>query len=65
MNTVRKLEHVKTGAQDKPTVDCIIADCGELKPGEDDGVLPPQDGDIYADWPRTFPLIMNSLSIYP
>eukprot|EP00591_Stephanopyxis_turris_P011980 CAMPEP_0195516902 /NCGR_PEP_ID=MMETSP0794_2-20130614/9033_1 /TAXON_ID=515487 /ORGANISM="Stephanopyxis turris, Strain CCMP 815" /LENGTH=486 /DNA_ID=CAMNT_0040645613 /DNA_START=32 /DNA_END=1492 /DNA_ORIENTATION=- len=30
MDTVRKIEDVDKGAQDKPTVDVIIDDCGEL-----------------------------------
>lgn len=31
MDIVRKIENVETGASDKPEVDVIIADCGELK----------------------------------
>jgi len=51
MNVVRELEHVKTDS-DKPLVPCVIADCGEIAPGEDDGVPVPKDGDIYSDWPE-------------
>lgn len=31
MEIVRKIEDVKTGASDKPEVDVIINDCGELQ----------------------------------
>ncbi|KAJ3567319.1 hypothetical protein NP233_g6440 [Leucocoprinus birnbaumii] len=31
MDIVRKIENVKKGAQDRPEVDVIIADCGELE----------------------------------
>ena len=31
MEIVRKIEDVKTATSDKPEVDVIIADCGELK----------------------------------
>mmetsp|Transcript_197 Transcript_197/g.278 ORF Transcript_197/g.278 Transcript_197/m.278 type:complete len:286 (+) Transcript_197:101-958(+) len=31
MEVVRKIENVKTGANDKPDIDVIISDCGELK----------------------------------
>lgn len=31
MEIVRKIEDVRTGASDKPEVDVIIFDCGELK----------------------------------
>ncbi len=30
MDVVRKMENVQTGASDKPDVDVIIADCGEM-----------------------------------
>lgn len=32
MDVVRKIENVKTGSNDKPDVDVIIADCGEMPP---------------------------------
>ena len=44
------MENVTT-TDDRPVDDVIIADCGELKEGEDDGVLPPADGDVYEDAP--------------
>ncbi|KAJ1725055.1 peptidyl-prolyl cis-trans isomerase cpr6 [Coemansia erecta] len=53
---VRAIEATKTGDSDKPVEDVIVADCGELKPGEDDGCTPadgvpedPEDYDIPAD----------------
>ncbi|KAL5011964.1 hypothetical protein ScPMuIL_010515 [Solemya velum] len=37
---------------EKPKLLCAIRDCGEIKPGEDDGVKEEDDtGDVYADWP--------------
>lgn len=31
---------------------CIVEDCGELKPGEHDGVTGDDGtGDVYAEWP--------------
>lgn len=35
----------------RPLEDVIIEDCGELKPGEDDGVPPPADGDEIPAYP--------------
>ncbi|KAJ2231038.1 peptidyl-prolyl cis-trans isomerase cpr6 [Coemansia sp. RSA 1722] len=53
---VSTIEEQSTGANDKPEHDVVIADCGELKPGEDDGTLPedgvpedPEDYDLPAD----------------
>ena len=30
MDVVRKIENTKIGASDKPAVDVVIADCGEM-----------------------------------
>jgi hypothetical protein len=30
MDIIRKMEEMETGANDKPAVDVIIADCGEI-----------------------------------
>lgn len=38
MDLVREIENLET-TNDKPNTPCIIADCGTLKPGEDDGVI--------------------------
>jgi cyclophilin family peptidyl-prolyl cis-trans isomerase len=32
MDALRKIEAVKTGENDKPEVDVVIADCGQLPP---------------------------------
>jgi peptidyl-prolyl isomerase D len=50
MGVVRKLENMETNS-DKPVLDCIIADCGELAEGADDGVAAPADGDVYEEFP--------------
>jgi peptidyl-prolyl isomerase D len=51
MGVVRALEHVPTGEQDRPEKECKIEDCGQLQPGESDGIPAPADGDIYEEWP--------------
>ncbi|XP_043709213.1 peptidyl-prolyl cis-trans isomerase CYP40-like [Telopea speciosissima] len=52
MGVVRSIEHVTTGDGDLPTVDVIVADCGEIPEGEDDGLCNFfKDGDTYPDWP--------------
>ncbi|XP_019165499.1 PREDICTED: peptidyl-prolyl cis-trans isomerase CYP40-like isoform X1 [Ipomoea nil] len=52
MGVVRSIEHVQTGENDCPTADVIIADCGEIPEGEDDGIANFfNDGDMYPDWP--------------
>jgi peptidyl-prolyl isomerase D len=50
---VRNLENLET-VQDKPVKDAIIANCGELAEGEDDGVVVPQDGDDFEEFPGIF-----------
>eukprot|EP00998_Keelungia_sp_KM082_P005570 NODE_1883_length_1192_cov_66.181221_g1867_i0.p1 GENE.NODE_1883_length_1192_cov_66.181221_g1867_i0~~NODE_1883_length_1192_cov_66.181221_g1867_i0.p1 ORF type:complete len:358 (-),score=92.35 NODE_1883_length_1192_cov_66.181221_g1867_i0:47-1120(-) len=47
MNTVRALEHISVGAQDRPKVLCAIENCGEITDGEADGVQ--EDG--WLDYP--------------
>ncbi|KAA8536166.1 hypothetical protein F0562_028644 [Nyssa sinensis] len=52
MGVVRSIEHVTTVDNDLPTVDVIIADCGEIPEGADDGIANFfKDGDVYPDWP--------------
>nr|GME11030.1 peptidyl-prolyl cis-trans isomerase CYP40-like [Ipomoea batatas] len=52
MGVVRSIEHVQTGENDRPTADVIIADCGEIPEGADDGISNFfNDGDMYPDWP--------------
>ena len=50
MGIVRTIEHVDC-VNTKPTAVCKIDDCGELAPGEDDGVEVKKDGDPYEDYP--------------
>ncbi|RWW26903.1 hypothetical protein GW17_00008690 [Ensete ventricosum] len=53
MGVVRSIEHTPVGDADCPTVDVVIADCGELPEGADDGVSNFfKDGDLYPDWPN-------------
>lgn len=52
MGVVRSIEHVTIGDNDRPVVDVLIADCGEIPEGADDGVSNFfSDGDTYPDWP--------------
>ncbi|PKA55478.1 Peptidyl-prolyl cis-trans isomerase CYP40 [Apostasia shenzhenica] len=52
MGVVRSVEHTPVGDNDCPSVDAIIAECGELLEGVDDGVTNFfKDGDMYPDWP--------------
>lgn len=49
---IRAVEQTPVGNNDCPVNDVIIADCGEIPEGEDDGVLNFfKDGDKYPDWP--------------
>ncbi|CAG8793822.1 5742_t:CDS:2, partial [Racocetra fulgida] len=48
---VRAIEAVNT-AGESPVKTIKIADCGELKEGEDDGIPQLMDGDEYEDWPE-------------
>ncbi|KAK9112844.1 hypothetical protein Scep_020363 [Stephania cephalantha] len=52
MGVVRAIEHVPTSDGDFPTVDIVIADCGEIPEGADYGISNFfNDGDTYPDWP--------------
>ena len=52
MGVVRSIEHVITGENDRPTLDVVIADCGEIPEGAHDGVSNLfKDGDTFPDWP--------------
>jgi len=52
MGVVRSIEHVTTGENDCPDVDVVIADCGEIPEGADDGIANFfNDGDMFPDWP--------------
>lgn len=58
---VREMEHQET-VSDRPIKPVIIADCGELKEGEDDGIAVPDDGDELPGYPRMrFPLLFLCL----
>ncbi|KAF5759263.1 putative peptidylprolyl isomerase [Helianthus annuus] len=52
MGTVKSIEHVATDDDDRPVLDVVIENCGEIKDGEDDGMGNFfKDGDEYPDWP--------------
>ncbi|KAF6162625.1 hypothetical protein GIB67_003171, partial [Kingdonia uniflora] len=52
MGVVRSIEHVVIGDGDRPTLDVVISNCGEILEGMDDGVSNLfKDGDTFPDWP--------------
>ncbi|PQM41359.1 peptidyl-prolyl cis-trans isomerase CYP40 [Prunus yedoensis var. nudiflora] len=52
MGVVRSIEHVSTKDDHFPTQQVVIADCGQLPEGADDGLCNIfKDGDVYPDWP--------------
>ncbi|KAF5751225.1 Peptidyl-prolyl cis-trans isomerase CYP40 [Tripterygium wilfordii] len=63
MGVVRSIEHVTGGDGDCPSVDVVIADCGEIPQGTDDGISNFfKDGDEYPDWPADLDESSNDLS---
>ncbi|KAG0281356.1 Peptidyl-prolyl cis-trans isomerase D [Linnemannia exigua] len=54
VSVVREIERTPKGNGDAPLSPVIIADCGELAEGEDDGISGPDAGDKYADWPEDY-----------
>ncbi|XP_073004629.1 peptidyl-prolyl cis-trans isomerase CYP40 isoform X1 [Typha latifolia] len=63
MGVVRSIEHSPVGDGDRPTVDVIVADCGELPEGASDGVSNFfKDGDTYPDWPNDLDEKPNEVS---
>ncbi|XP_078369415.1 peptidyl-prolyl cis-trans isomerase D-like [Oculina patagonica] len=52
MNIVQELENTPV-ENTKPIKPCVIDDCGELQPGEDDGTsVDDGTGDLLPDWPN-------------
>ncbi|KAL0911911.1 hypothetical protein M5K25_017848 [Dendrobium thyrsiflorum] len=48
----RAIEHISAGDDDCPNIEIVIADCGEIPEGSDDGISNFfKDGDMYPDWP--------------
>lgn len=52
MNVVKELEDTPVDGS-TPEKPCVIEDCGELQPGEDDGISKVDDGtgDLLPEWP--------------
>jgi len=50
-DVVRECENVPV-QEDKPSKRVVIANCGELYPGQDDGVVVPNDGDVVPGFPE-------------
>ncbi|XP_053316195.1 peptidyl-prolyl cis-trans isomerase D [Spea bombifrons] len=58
---VKMLENIEAKGE-KPVKPCVIADCGELKEG-DDWVIPPLDGsgDVHPDFPEDSDVELNDV----
>ncbi|KAE8210168.1 hypothetical protein CF319_g2117 [Tilletia indica] len=53
-SVVRRIEAIETGPSDRPKVNVTIADCGEIKEGESDGIEAETSGDKYEDFPEDY-----------
>lgn len=63
MGVVRLIEHVTTAENYYPTLDVVIANCGELAEGEDDGMSNFfKDGDAFPDWPADLDVKSDKIS---
>ncbi|XP_048491706.1 peptidyl-prolyl cis-trans isomerase CYP40 isoform X2 [Beta vulgaris subsp. vulgaris] len=63
MGVVRSIEHVNADESERPSQDVIIADCGEIPEGADDGISDVfKDGDTYPDWPADLDQSPDELS---
>ncbi|WOH13835.1 hypothetical protein DCAR_0933346 [Daucus carota subsp. sativus] len=63
MGVVRSIEHVPTEDDYLPSVDVLIADCGEIPEGADEGLANFfKDGDMYPDWPADLDTSPSELS---
>ncbi|KAM0952541.1 putative peptidylprolyl isomerase [Dioscorea sansibarensis] len=63
MGVVRSAEHAPTGDGDCPTVDVIIADCGQIPDGGELGISNFfKDGDMFPDWPADLDEKPNEVS---
>ncbi|CAI9110126.1 OLC1v1010102C1 [Oldenlandia corymbosa var. corymbosa] len=63
LQVIRSIEHVKTSENECPTVDVLIADCGEIPEGADDGTSNFfKDGDIFPDLPAELDTKPDDLS---
>ncbi|XJO78868.1 hypothetical protein BDV3_003244 [Batrachochytrium dendrobatidis] len=57
MSVVRSIENCEKGANDKPLEGIMIADCGVLAEGEEDGIPIPDDGDVLPEYTEDHDLI--------
>lgn len=63
MGVVRLIEHVTAGENYYPTLDVVIANCGELAEEEDDGMSNFfKDGDAFPDWPADLDVKPDKIS---
>jgi len=53
MDLVREIENIEKGESDRPKKPCVIADCGTLKPEDDDGVIV-DPSDPYPGFPDDY-----------
>ncbi|XP_027078552.1 peptidyl-prolyl cis-trans isomerase CYP40 isoform X1 [Coffea arabica] len=63
LGVIRSIEHVTTTEAYYPTLDVMIADCGEIPEGADDGTSNFfKDGDCYPDWPADLSMKPDDIS---
>ncbi|KAG0449727.1 hypothetical protein HPP92_027159 [Vanilla planifolia] len=63
IGVIRAIEHASVGDNDFPITDVIIADCGEITTGSDDGTSNFfKDGDAYPDWPADLEVTPSEIS---
>ncbi|KAK0537438.1 peptidyl-prolyl cis-trans isomerase cpr6 [Tilletia horrida] len=53
-SVVRRIESLETGPSDRPRIPVTIANCGEIKEGESDGIEADTSGDKYEDFPEDY-----------
>jgi len=60
MGVIKRLQKVFTDDQDRPRTKCTIYNCGELVPGEENGLITHADSkDIYPDYPEDMGIDMT------
>ncbi|KAG6522067.1 hypothetical protein ZIOFF_019201 [Zingiber officinale] len=65
MGVLRSIEYTPVGEADHPMIDVVIADCGELPEGADDGASNFfKDGDLFTEWRNDLDKRPNEVSCW-
>lgn len=63
LGVIRSIEHTDVNEDNRPAVDIIVIDCGEIPDGKDYGITNFfKDGDLYPDWPSDLDAKTDDLS---